>query len=80
MLANEQGVTRIGLRTRRGLKSAVTRNRFKRQIRTIVYGKTLSFRTGRDVVIVIHPQSPFEQTASLETELVSLCKRIGALQ
>ena len=79
MLANTQGATRIGLRTRRGLKGAVVRNRLKRQLRTLVYARDFPFRAGLDVVIVVHPKTPSAKTAHLEIELLTLCKKIGAL-
>ena len=69
----------MGLRTRRGLKGAVVRNRLKRQLRTIVYAQRLSLRSGLDVVIVIHPTTLPADATHLKEELWTLCKRIGAL-
>ena len=79
ILPNQRTQTRIGLRTRRGLKGAVVRNRLKRQLRTIVYGRALPFRQGLDVVVVIHPARLPAATDALSTELIGLCKRAGAL-
>ena len=79
MWPTTQRRTRIGLRTRRGLKGAATRNRLKRQLRTIVYARDFSLRIGLDIVIVIHPPMLPAQTASLKKELLNLCKHTGAL-
>ena len=76
---NHLAETRVGLRTRRGLKGAVERNRLKRQLRAAVYQHTLPLRGGLDVVIVIHPRTRLVGSASLESELKTLCKRVGAL-
>lgn len=54
---NIDQITRVGLRTRRGLKGAVVRNRLKRQIRAIVDARAFPLRAGLDIVIVIHPPS-----------------------
>ena len=78
-LPNTLNRTRIGLRTRRGLKGAATRNRLKRQIRAIVYTCEFPLRTGLDIVIVIHPTTLPARTDRLEKELLHLCKRAGAL-
>jgi ribonuclease P protein component len=77
-LANQQRATRIGLRTRHGLKGAVRRNRLKRQLRSIISTRRVSFRPGLDVVIVIHPQSTSISTTRLEDELRALCEKTGA--
>ena len=79
ILPNQGAQTRIGLRTRRGLKGAVVRNRLKRLLRTIVYDRMLPFSQGLDVVVVIHPILLPAATGSLKTELIGLCKRAGAL-
>lgn len=79
ILPRQRSQTRIGLRTRRGLKGAVVRNRLKRQLRAIVYEGTLLLRQGLDIVIVIHPTRIPAPTDSLRTELTGLCKRAGAL-
>ena len=71
--------TRIGLRTRRGLKSAVVRNRLKRQLRAIIHEGKPPLRQGLDIVIVIHPTRIPIPTDSLRTELTGLCKRAGAI-
>lgn len=78
-LPNEAAVTRVGLRTKRGLKGAVVRNRLKRQLRGILERQQRRLRTGLDLVIVIHPPTGQSDTPKLETELISLCKRLGAL-
>ena len=78
-LPNDEGKTRVGLRTRRGLKGAATRNRLKRQLRAIVYNPDLALRSGLDVVIVIHPPKLPARADRLEAELRILCKRTGVL-
>lgn len=77
---NTLNTTRIGLRTSRGLKGAVVRNRLKRQIRAILFqSKHVPIRIGLDVVIVIHPKEPIVSAQTLERELTSLCKRLKIL-
>ena len=78
-LPNDQGLIRVGLRTRRGLKGASVRNRLKRQIRTIVYADRFPLRSGRDIVIVNHPKQVPANTGYLKRELTHLCKRAGVL-
>ena len=80
VLPNQAETTRVGLRTRRGLKGAVVRNRLKRQLRAILFTGKISLRVGLDVVVVIHPQQPIVPATSLEQELLTLCKRSGSLQ
>ncbi|MDP3703484.1 MAG: ribonuclease P protein component [Candidatus Omnitrophota bacterium] len=79
VLKNAEGTTRIGLRTRRGLKGAVERNRLKRQLRAIVHQRDINLRVGLDVVIVAHPSALPANTNRLRTELLSLCKRLNIL-
>ncbi len=78
-LPNQERRTRIGLRTRRGLKGAVVRNRLKRQLRVLVSPRRLPLRQGLDVVIVIHPNSTPVPSSALERELRTLCHRANLL-
>ena len=78
-LPNDQGLVRVGLRTRRGLKGASVRNRLKRQLRAILYTDRFPLRSGRDIVIVIHPKELPAKTGHLKRELTHLCKRAGVL-
>lgn len=77
-LPNRLPTTRVGLRTTRGLKGAIQRNRLKRQLRAILSGLTPLSR-GADVVIVIHPPRLPVFTEDLKRELISLCKRLDLL-
>jgi ribonuclease P protein component len=74
-LPNQAQATRVGLRTRKGLKGAVVRNRLKRQLRAIVFGKPVPLKSGLDVVVVIHPPSLPAKSETLQQELLSLCRR-----
>ena len=76
---NNQTKTRVGLRTRKGMKGAVIRNRLKRQLRAILSNKQLPFRAGLDLVIVIHPPRLPVSSVALEQELLTLCRRNGVL-
>ena len=78
ILPNQGAQTRIGLRTRRGLKGAVVRNRLKRQLRATIRANERVFRPGLDIVVVLHPERLPAKTASLEREFLQLCKRSGA--
>ena len=78
-LPNGVGRARVGLRTRRGLKGAPTRNRLKRQLRTIVFQKRLPVRPGLDMVIVLHPRTVPIRTATLEKQLIDICRRLRVL-
>lgn len=75
---NGLATTRLGLRTKKGLKGAVRRNRLKRQLRAIA-ARLGPWTPGVDVVVVVHPPTPSVTTAQLELELARLCKRLGAL-
>jgi len=79
MLPNKTDRVRIGLRTRRGLKGAVRRNRLKRQARALVFQDPLPLRGGSDIVIVLHPKPASVSAITLKRELRGLCKRLGAL-
>ena len=70
---------RVGLRTRRGMKGAAIRNRLKRQLRAILFSKSLPWRQGVDVVVVIHPERLPARSASLEQELLTLCRRTNVI-
>ena len=78
MRPNGLSLTRIGLRTKRGLKGAVRRNRLKRQVRTIL-SRMPPLGRGADVVVVIHPPLGSAPTEELERELIRLCKRLDLL-
>ena len=79
IVANPSPKTQVGLRTRRGLKGAVVRNRLKRQLRAIVRAQAQRLRQGIDLVVVLHPPDPTATTANLEHEFLVLCKRLGAV-
>ena len=79
ILANQCATARVGLRTRKGLKGAVERNRLKRQLRAIVNEQRVSLRRGLDIIIVIHPRTIPTPTKDLERELLELCRRTNAL-
>ena len=78
ILPNDQHTTRIGLRTRRHLRGATTRNRLKRQLRAIVAQPATRLRSGLDLMIVIHPRALPVATRTLQREFLDLCKRAGA--
>ena len=78
-LPNQQPVTRVGLRTRKGLKGAVQRNRLKRQLRAIMASNRFSWRGGLDIVVVLHPNPISQPAPKLEGELLRLCKRLRAI-
>lgn len=77
-LANRQRLSRLGIRTRKGLKGAVVRNRLKRQLRSLVGSGQFPWRAGVDVVIVLHPSRIPIASSELKAELTLLCKRAGA--
>ena len=77
--ANASLKTQVGLRTRRGLKGAVVRNRLKRQLRAIIRSQERQLRQGIDLVVVLHPPTPTVTTVTLEQEFLALCKRLGAV-
>ncbi len=79
VLPNDLLISRIGLRTRRGIKGAVVRNRLKRQARALLSGTGFSVRRGLDMVIVLHPKRIPMKSEELEQELGSLCKQAQAL-
>ena len=74
-LAREAGAGRVGIRTRRGLKGAVIRNRLKRQVRAQLRTRALSVRAGVDVLIVIHPKHLPIAADMLGAELVKAWSR-----
>jgi ribonuclease P protein component len=79
-LVTRQPQVRVGLRTKRGLKGAVVRNRLKRQLRVVLSAQQGLFQPGSDVVIVLHPPRVPISTKALEKELRELCRRTNLLQ
>jgi len=78
-LANQLSSTRIGMRTSRGVKGAVVRNRIRRQLRAALFQGEVPLRKGLDILIVAHPKQVPTQHAVLVRELKTLCQRTGAL-
>jgi len=78
-LGNQLPATRVGLRTGRGIKRAVERNRLKRQLRALVFTPSVSFRHGLDVIIVARPKQPSVKQSLMAKELKGLCQRLGVL-
>ncbi|MBI3997344.1 MAG: ribonuclease P protein component [Candidatus Omnitrophica bacterium] len=76
---NQEGFTRVGLRVKRGLKSAPQRNRLKRQLRAVIRTGPSFLRTGLDLIVVIHPRTLPVKTTDLDQEFRLLCKRIAAI-
>lgn len=68
---------RIGVRTKRGLKGAVVRNRLKRQLRAIISASDFSAFQGADLVVVVHPSHGSASTEDLKQELLQLCGRLA---
>ena len=80
ILPNQLGYTRIGLRTERGMKGAVERNRLKRQVRTVVFDEGLPVRCGVDLVFVIRQRAKEAGQAVLSREISATCRKAGALE
>lgn len=64
--------TRLGIRTRKGLKGAVLRNRLKRQLRAVLRETQLIPRQRVDIVLVLHPRQGRINTEALKKELCQL--------
>jgi ribonuclease P protein component len=80
VFARSAPTVRVGLRTKRGLKGAVRRNRLKRQLRALIFsGPRPLFRPGLDIVIVIHPDRESVLAASFSNELDVLSRRLRTL-
>lgn len=79
MRPNAQRTIRIGLRTARGLKGAVVRNRLKRQLRAVVFVPQCPLREGVDLVLVIRHRAVGCTAAELKLELLALCTRLNVL-
>ena len=71
-LLNPEGQTRIGIRTRKGLKGAVVRNRLKRQLRAALRELQFIPKQPIDVVLVLHPRQGRIETELLKKELCQL--------
>ena len=76
---NALGEIRVGLRTARGLKGAVVRNRLKRQIRETVFASQFPLREGLDLVLVIRHRAVGSSATELKHELLTLCARLRVL-
>lgn len=66
------GATRIGIRTKKGLKTAVIRNRLKRQLRAAIKSLQLIPREPVSILLVLHPRQTKLKTESLTKELCQL--------
>ena len=78
VLGNRLPRCQVGLRTRRGMKGAVVRNRLKRQLRAILTAQPPP-RGGWDLVIVAHPKQVPVSSHRLQLELTALFRKIGVL-
>jgi len=64
--------SRVGIRTRKGLKGAVVRNRLKRQLRAVLRVTQLIPRQSVDIVLVLHPRKQTIDSEHLAKELCQL--------
>ena len=71
-LLKAEGQAHIGIRTRKGLKGAVIRNRLKRQMRAVIKEANLVPRQSVDVVLVLHPHAGHIATQDLKKEACQL--------
>ena len=76
---NRGRTTKVGIRTRRGMKGAVVRNRLRRQMRAVFQAHQDRLATGYDLVIVLHPMPPRATSSELEREFIQLCNRLKLL-
>lgn len=76
---NRSRTTKVGIRTRRGMKGAVVRNRLRRQMRAVLQAQQQRLAAGYDLVIVLHPEPPRATSSQLEQEFIQLCKRLKLL-
>lgn len=76
---NRRGLVRVGLRTKRGLKGAVVRNRLKRQLRDICRAQRGRFAHGQDIVVVLHPRVVPTLTSTLEQDFLKACRKLALL-
>jgi len=76
-LPNRVCQIRVGLRTKRGFKGAVNRNRLKRQIRGLIFTGKIRLINGLDIVILIRPPQAAAETRHLTEELHRLCRLAG---
>ncbi|MBI4341472.1 MAG: ribonuclease P protein component [Candidatus Omnitrophica bacterium] len=76
--SGERGV-RVGIRTRRGMKGAVVRNRLKRQLRAALMSMQPQVRQQVDMIFVLHPPKGVATTQQLESEAAQLCRRAKLL-
>lgn len=77
---NTVGSPRLGLRTKRGLKGAVVRNRLKRQLRAVLHDARSRITAGAvDIVIVVHPKQLPVTSEELASEFDRLARRARLL-
>lgn len=77
---NTVGMARLGLRTKRGVKGAVVRNRLKRQLRAVLHGARHRMTAGGvDIVIVVHPKQLPVTSEELALEFDRLARRARVL-
>ncbi len=71
-MPNAAQASRVGIRTRKGLKGAAVRNRLKRQLRAVLRIAQLSPRQSVDIVLVLHPRKQTIESEHLAKELCQL--------
>lgn len=76
---NGTGANRLGLTVSNKIGNSVTRNRIRRRLREIYRLHEGSFRRGYDIVVVARGRSAGADYARLEADLLSACRRLGAL-
>ncbi len=69
---NHLALSRVGIRCQRGLKPAVTRNRIRRRIRSIIFSSEFALRQGVDVIIVGKPAASGAPFPLLKQEMEKL--------
>ncbi len=77
-LPNELTNNRVGIRVRRGVKRAVTRNRIKRVFKSVYQTNKSRLKSGFDLVVVLsNAGSPARQ--ELQTDFLKVCQRLKLL-
>jgi len=71
-MPNAAHASRVGIRTRKGIKGAVVRNRLKRQLRAVLRTAQLIPRQPVDIILVLHPRKQTIETEHLAKELCQL--------
>lgn len=73
-LANDLGYSRFGISVPKKIGNAVTRNKIKRQVRSMI-GQSTNFEESVDIVLIVRKNYRIDQFAQAKSEIQKLLEK-----